>query len=99
MSPVESAIRTAYRQLSQMTGRDHLGNDRSDWVNLAELRARPEMQGLPRGEVDEMLRVLNRQRGINIIPESNQSRMTSSDWAATVAIGNERRLLIRIRQH
>lgn len=81
-------IRTAYRQLIEMTGQR-----RGDWVSLTDLR---DQCGGYRDLVDEALRQLGRTRGVSIVPESNQKALTPADRKAAIEIGNQHKHLIAI---
>jgi hypothetical protein len=80
---LQERIRWAYGQFFR----------RGEWVKLSELR--PYVGGY-RELVDEALRRLARQRGVSIVPESNQKTLTAADRAAAVRIGNQDKHLIAI---
>lgn len=81
----QSSIRSAYTELRK---------EPRGWVSLTELR--PLVAGYSREEVDAALVKMNRTKGVNIIPQSNQKILTSGDRAAMVRIGNEDKLLLSI---
>jgi hypothetical protein len=56
------------------------------WVSLTNLRLR--LDGLPRHEVDQVLKDLDG-NGVTLIPEENQKTLTAEDRAAAVRIGGE----------
>lgn len=82
---VESLIRNAYKQLR---------TESRGWVSLTQLR--PLVTGHSKTEVDATLVKMNRTKGVNIIPQSNQKVLTADDRAATVRIGDEDKLLLSI---
>lgn len=90
VSSAESAVRTAYDRLQAQSP--------EGWVSLTRLRQEPGVRDLPRDVVDSTLRAMNRQKGITLVPQSNQKVLTQADLAAMVDIGNETKLLMRIRQ-
>jgi hypothetical protein len=80
---VEERIRAAYRGLAKRS---------KDWVGLAELRAR--LDGLPRADVDAVLKQLNRTPHVNLVPEADQKSLTDDDRAAAVRVGGEDKHLV-----
>jgi hypothetical protein len=68
----------------------------SGWLMLDKLRADPALKDVPRAELDQGLRMLNRQPGVNVVPESNRKALTPEHRAAAVNIGNQDRHLISI---
>lgn len=70
------------------------GYERGAWVGLAELRM--FLQDVPRAQVDQELRMLNRQEDVNLVPESNQKTLTPADREAAVNIGEQDKHLIWI---
>jgi hypothetical protein len=82
---VEALIRDAYKQLRK---------EPRGWVSLTKLR--PLLPGLPREEVDAALHRMNRIKGVNFVPESNQKVLSAEDRRSTVRIGNEDKLLLSI---
>jgi hypothetical protein len=82
---VESRIRRAYRDLA---------TEPKAWVGLADLRSR--LAGVPRIDVDEALRVMNRLPDVDLIPESNQKALEGRDREAAVSIGNQDKHLLSI---
>ncbi|WP_117213374.1 hypothetical protein [Allorhizocola rhizosphaerae] len=81
----ESQIREAYRKLR---------TEPRGWVSLTELR--PLITGHSKAKVDAALTKMNRTKGVNLIPQSNQKILTADDRAAMVRIGNEDKLLLSI---
>jgi hypothetical protein len=77
---VEASIREAYIGLAQQ----------GDFVPLAELRRALKV------EVDATLVRMNRQPGVQVIPNSQQGDLTEADRAAAVRIGSQDRHLIAI---
>jgi len=69
-------ITAAYRRLIRAPG---------EYVKLADLRR--ELPGHDREAVDEALRRLSQQRGINVLGEVNPATRTEADDAAAVTIG------------
>jgi hypothetical protein len=63
-----------------------LAAEPEDWVSLTELRR--QLDGLPRHEVDQVLKDLDGKGG-TLIPEANQKTLTAEDRAAAVRIGGE----------
>lgn len=82
---VEGLIRRAYVKLR---------TEPRGWVSLTKLR--PLLVGYSKNEVDTVLNRMNRTKGVNIIPESNQSLLSAEDRKAMILIGNEDRLLLSI---
>lgn len=85
MSPQD--VRAAYAELASGTG---------GWVSIADLRAR--FAGVPRDEMDRLLREMSRAQGVSVIPNSQQGDLTDTDRAGGLRIGNQQRHLIRIDQ-
>ncbi|HEY2060397.1 hypothetical protein [Amycolatopsis sp. NBC_01480] len=63
-----------------------LAAEPEDWVSLTDLRR--QLDGLPRHEVDQVLKDLDGKGG-TLIPEANQKTLTAEDRAAAVRIGGE----------
>ena len=82
---LQDRIRAAYAALATRCGQ---------WIGLLELRA--ELAGVDRAEMDRALRMLGRQEGVVIIPESNQKTLTPADRDAAVVIGDQPKHLISI---
>ncbi|MBB5110993.1 hypothetical protein FHU28_000832 [Micromonospora echinospora] len=78
-------IRQAYHELAAKPG---------DYVMLADLRE--ALADLPRHEFDAALVTLNRERGVNLVPESNQKVLKPQERAAAVTIGNQDKHLVAI---
>ncbi|WP_229072258.1 hypothetical protein [Actinoplanes sp. DH11] len=73
---------------------DALAAEPGAWVGLARLR--PFLADLPRDTVDEALRRLSREPGVNIVPESNQKTLTDADARAALHIGGQDKHLLAI---
>ena len=84
-SNLDLRIRHAYAALASEPGA---------WVGLARLR--PFFGDVPRSEVDEALRRLNRASDVNIVPESNQKALRQVDIEAAVRIGDQDKHLLAI---
>lgn len=83
---VESNVRDAYGRLASRPGQ---------WVGLKELR--DEMgKSIPRDQVDQALRLMNRMPDVNFVPESNQKTLTQADRNAAVRLGDQDKHLIAI---
>ncbi|MFJ1542464.1 hypothetical protein ACIODS_28395 [Micromonospora chalcea] len=78
-------IRQAYHELAAKPG---------DYVMLADLR--DALSDLPRPEFDAALVTLNRERGVHLVPESNQKVLKPQERAAAVTIGNQDKHLVAI---
>jgi hypothetical protein len=83
--PLEERIRKAYVSLAHEPG---------GWVSLARLR--PLFPDVDRADLDEALRRLNRERDVNIVPESNQKTLTAEQIEAAVDIGGRHKHLLAI---
>jgi len=75
---VETAIRTAYRELATRPG---------DWIGLADLRER--LGPVDRSTVDDTLRGMLGQAGVRIIPIANTKALKPRDREAALRIGDE----------
>jgi hypothetical protein len=64
------------------------------WVSLTRLR--PFFGDVPAGAVDEALRRLAREPGVNVVPESNQKMLTDADVAAALHLGGQDKHLLAI---
>jgi hypothetical protein len=84
-SNLEVRVRNAYAALAAEPGA---------WVALARLR--PFFGDVPRADLDEALRRLNRAADVNIVPESNQKILTAVDIAAAIEIGGQDKHLLAI---
>lgn len=73
---------------------DALAEAPGAWVGLARLR--PFFADVPGDELDEALRELSREDGINIVPESNQGALTAVDRAAALRLGGQENHLLAI---
>lgn len=85
---VESDVRDAYARLVRRPG--------TDFASITDLRR--ALGDLPRQDVDAALKRLIRQRGVLIVPESNQKTLTPADREAAVAIGDQPKHLILIQR-
>jgi hypothetical protein len=74
---IEQEIRRAYRKVAQPAG---------GWVGLAEIR--DQLGGIPKREVDGVLRLMTRMPGVQIEEETNQKSLTQRDRDAAVRIGS-----------
>ncbi|GII84571.1 hypothetical protein Ssi03_25610 [Sphaerisporangium siamense] len=68
--------------------------ERRVWVGLAEVRM--FLQDVPRAEVDEALRLMNRLPEVSLLPESNQKLLTRADREAAVHFGGQDKHLLWI---
>lgn len=64
------------------------------WVSLTRLR--PFFADVPAAAVDEALRRLAREPGVNVVPESNQKMLTDADVAAALHLGGQDKHLLAI---
>jgi hypothetical protein len=71
-----------------------LAGEPGGWVGLARLR--PFLADLPRDAVDEGLRRLSREAGVNVVPESNQKMLTGADTQAALRLGGQDKHLLAI---
>ncbi|GLX00617.1 hypothetical protein [Microtetraspora sp. NBRC 16547] len=71
-------IRATYAELAKEPGA---------WVSLTRLR--PLLSDVPREDLDEALRRMNRMPGVNIVPASDQKALTWQDRDAAVIIGDQ----------
>jgi hypothetical protein len=71
-----------------------LADEPTGWVSLTRLR--PFFGDVPRTAVDEALRKLSREPGVNIVPESNQKMLTDEDAAASLRLGGQDKHLLAI---
>lgn len=79
------AVRDAYWKLAR---------EPQDWVLLTPIR---QLLGdIPRGDVDETLRLMERQSGVHLAPEADQKTLTNEDRIAAVAIGGVDKHLLAI---
>jgi hypothetical protein len=83
---LERKIREAYFDLTSGPG---------EWVTLVQLRE--QLGDINRHEVDAALVLLNRQPGVNFVPESNQRMLTWLDRQCAVMIGDQAKHLMSIR--
>ncbi|HET8661056.1 MAG TPA: hypothetical protein VFM55_18925 [Micromonosporaceae bacterium] len=82
----ERRVRAAYQAAAEGT----------DVISLDDLRKRPELQGMPRNQVDAALRAMARQSDVHLIAEDNLPALTDDEKAAAIAIGGEPKHLIGI---
>ncbi len=82
----DGRIRRAYSDLASRPG---------GWVSLTDLRA--ALADVPRAELDDALRALSREPGVNLIPEENQKVLTDADRDAALVIGPGPKHLIAIQ--
>jgi hypothetical protein len=75
---IEARIRGAYKQLAGRPG---------GWVSLTALR--PLLGDVEKADVDAVLRRMDRDRRVNVVPEDDQSILTAEDRAAAVKIGGQ----------
>ena len=73
---------------------DALAEEPGAWVSLTRLR--PFLADLPVEVVDDALRRLGRDPGVNIVPESNQKMLTDADRRAALHIGGQDAHLLAI---
>lgn len=81
----QDRIRAAYAKLAPRAGA---------WIGLLELRA--ELADVDRADLDYALRMINREEGVTLIPESNQKTLTEADRKAAVHFGGQDKHLISI---
>jgi hypothetical protein len=84
VASVDEQICAAYRTLAARPGA---------WVSLADLRQHVDA---PRGQVDAVLRQLERRPDVNMVPESNQKTLAQADRDAAINIGDQDKHLIWI---
>jgi hypothetical protein len=77
-SEIDQAIRSAYHSLVHRPGQ---------YVTLEDLRSKLPPD-LPRDQVDEVLRRLNRRPDVTVTPEVNQKMLTPAARESAVIIGN-----------
>ena len=73
---------------------DALAEEPGAWVSLTRLR--PFLADQPVEVVDDALRRLGRDPGVNIVPESNQKMLTDADRRAALHIGGQDAHLLAI---
>jgi hypothetical protein len=80
---IEARIRAAYNSLVKGP---------TDWVSLTKLR---QLLGdISKTDVDAALQQMNRNRQVNLVPDSNQKTLTNEDRESAVQIGSEYKHLI-----
>ncbi|WP_405147438.1 hypothetical protein OG589_07710 [Sphaerisporangium sp. NBC_01403] len=82
---LEKRIRAIYAELAGEPGK---------YVGLAELRAL--LPDVSRRAVDNALRSMNRLPDVNIVPESNQKKLSMEDREAAVTLGDQEKHLLWI---
>ncbi|MDP9848287.1 hypothetical protein [Streptosporangium lutulentum] len=82
---IEARVRAAYTELAREPG---------TWVSLTKIR--PLLGDATRAEVDDVLTLMNRMPGVNIVPESNQKTLTQQDRDAAVTIGDQAKHFLSI---
>lgn len=96
---IENRIREAFAKILAGRGkRPHSQTGYTEWVSLSQLRPElgPADNRPNRREVDAVLRRMNLDRGVGLVPESNQKVLTSTDRLAAIEIGNQDRHLLTI---
>jgi hypothetical protein len=83
--PLTARIISAYQALAEEPGA---------WVSLGRLR--PFFADIPRDRLDDSLRLLSREEGVNIAPESNQKTLTEADIKAALRLGGQENHLLAI---
>jgi hypothetical protein len=83
--PMKARIVSAY---------DALADEPGAWVSLRRLR--PFFADVPRDDLDDSLRRLSREDGVNIAPESNQKTLTEADIKAALHLGGQENHLLAI---
>lgn len=74
---------------------DELAKEPGTWVPLTKLRTRLS-RNLDRAHVDDALTQMNRVRGVNFAPESNQKALLPADRAAALSLGDQAKHFISI---
>nr|MDT0660600.1 hypothetical protein [Micromonospora sp. DSM 115978] len=82
---LSARVVSAYRALADEPGA---------WVSLRRLR--PFFADVPRADLDDALRQLSRENGVNIAPESNQKTLTEADITAALRLGGQENHLLAI---
>ncbi|MEV6842469.1 hypothetical protein [Actinoplanes sp. NPDC051411] len=82
---IDLEVRRTYRKLADPAG---------SWVGLADIR--DHLRGIPRREVDGVLRLMSRMPGIRIEEETNQKSLSQRDREAAVTIGNRAQHVLSI---
>lgn len=73
---------------------DALVREPKGFVSLTRLR--PFFGDVPRAALDEALRKLGREEGVNLAPESNQKALSDDDLAAALHLGGQDKHLLAI---
>lgn len=84
---LQELIRKAYRKLSTRPGA---------WVRLADVR--DELSGQSKAEVDDALKSLAVQRGVQVIPWDNRNALDARDRELALHFGGEENHAIRIEE-
>ncbi|MET9245683.1 hypothetical protein [Nonomuraea sp. NPDC003709] len=72
----------------------HLAREPQDWVLLTHLRA--QLGDVPREEIDEALRQLERLPDVHLVPEADQKTLTDEDRESAVVVGGVSKHLLAI---
>ncbi|MDG4794959.1 hypothetical protein [Micromonospora sp. WMMD1082] len=83
--PLKARIVSAYQALAAEPGA---------WVSLRRLR--PFFADVPRDDLDDSLRRLSREVGVNLVPESNQKTLSEADIKAALRLGGQENHLLAI---
>jgi hypothetical protein len=73
---------------------DALADEPKAWVNLRRLR--PFFADVPRDDLDQALRALLKEEGVNIAPEPNRRLLTEADTEAALDVGGQEKHLLAI---
>jgi hypothetical protein len=73
---------------------DALADEPKAWVNLRRLR--PFFADMSRDDLDEALRRLVEEEGVNVAPEPNRRLLTEADTAAALRVGGQENHLLAI---
>lgn len=83
----DERIAEGYRRLADKQG---------DWVRLADLRRL--LDGVPRPDVDRVLREMSRAKRAHLTPEPDPKLVTAADRAAAIRIGSEENHLLVVER-
>jgi hypothetical protein len=83
--PLDTQIRAAYWKLAAEPG---------DWVSLTQVRQL--LGNVAKGDVDEVLRRIECEPDVHLVPETAQLNLTPADRAAAVRIGGQNKHLLRV---
>lgn len=78
-------IRAVYWELADQPG---------DWVSLTPVRGR--LNDVTKAELDEVLRRLECEPDVHLVPETAQFKLTAADQAAAVRIGGKENHLLKV---